>query len=1090
MGKYVSQYISKKPRLGAAQLLASLSATHSSSTAPAPSAFTTPTHPEICHLPPENSRRDTSLDGAPPSKRRRVSIEDVPDEDAPLPSRTDSHRYKGLYVEEFPISSAGAPISNECKPPPDLDAYMRRCGPMKDPDHFEAAELLMTSGLSNADKDRHLKSKKYAGNTPWPHCNAMLADVDKLAHGPEFELSDIDIFDGRRARPQFIVYRNIIEIIEDFLSNPAFRFYMRYKPCRLYTSANKEERVYADMATADWWWREMEKLVSQGHRNATIIPLIIATDQTTLSIMCGGQKAYPVYVSFGNLDKEWRRKPSKHGMYLLGYLPVDAFEDVPNDDERRRLKADLVHRAMEKMLSPLATVSEQGLEMWCPDGRLRRVFPRVAAYTADWPEQNLQCCTSEGGCPICKTPHKGRGDLEDEVELREREETLIALRTYVLTKNKHHLKLLGLKEVWPWWGDIPDVNLPACITPDLLHQAYQGLFKTHLVRWMKEIIGVDKLDDWFAAMPRAEGLAHYPNGISAISSNRWTGSVSKQLIAQFLPAVIGPLQADMREMVRALVDFMYRAQAPSLSDSDLNAMDSDLRTFHHHKGLLVGPIYDEAEHFDKISKLHMLRHWTHAIRELGTPDGYNTEGPEHLHIEYAKVPWRASNKVRPLPQMVTYIQRQEAIRVHRAYLDQYLAGDQGDPLDDPEDADGAALEDVIAHELRGDPENLSIETTGNQDNAQPPDCTDIEGERNLVPEPVYYPNPLRRLAKTPTVKKLTIQHVIDHYGASNIISNTTDFLTRRCQVARHDILMSPQNQVNIWHKLYLYHDSPSFAPFDPVRRDVVRASAPRPREPGIWDVALYLEKPNRARSDNDTGEKYGIHRYRAGRVRALFTLPAHLRFFYPGQLAYLELFTPFDTRPSPYTNLHSTKPDFNSRGVRRTLVVPVSDIFFACHLVPKFYTLSPELELHAHTDLLAERCYFWLNNYYNHHFYRLMQHWRRRRPDPGAFLPRLVRLTLVVLYNHYGSLEHAEEAFSSVFRLRIIHKQCQRYEETLKCFERIHWNPPAPLTNIDIWFQLGQVYAQMKDYTAAKGVYERALKDDPNHAKVLVYRDG
>jgi hypothetical protein len=65
-----------------------------------------------------------------------------------------------LYVEEFPVSSAGAPISNECKPPPDLDAYMGQCGPMKDLDHFETAELLMMSGLSNADKDQHLKSKK------------------------------------------------------------------------------------------------------------------------------------------------------------------------------------------------------------------------------------------------------------------------------------------------------------------------------------------------------------------------------------------------------------------------------------------------------------------------------------------------------------------------------------------------------------------------------------------------------------------------------------------------------------------------------------------------------------------------------------------------------------------------------------------------------------------------------------------------------------------------------------------------------------------------------------------------------------------
>ncbi|KAG8729161.1 hypothetical protein FRC11_009384 [Ceratobasidium sp. 423] len=145
MGKYVSQYISKQPRLGAARLLASLSAAHLSSTVSTPGAPTTPTHLGIHHLPFKNSQPDHSLDGAPPNKRQRVSIEDIPDEDVsllaagcssppvstpqdptdpPLPSHTDPYCYEGLYVEEFPVSLAGAPISNEHKPPPDLDTYM------------------------------------------------------------------------------------------------------------------------------------------------------------------------------------------------------------------------------------------------------------------------------------------------------------------------------------------------------------------------------------------------------------------------------------------------------------------------------------------------------------------------------------------------------------------------------------------------------------------------------------------------------------------------------------------------------------------------------------------------------------------------------------------------------------------------------------------------------------------------------------------------------------------------------------------------------------------------------------------------------
>ncbi|KAF8323076.1 TPR-like protein [Clavulina sp. PMI_390] len=104
-----------------------------------------------------------------------------------------------------------------------------------------------------------------------------------------------------------------------------------------------------------------------------------------------------------------------------------------------------------------------------------------------------------------------------------------------------------------------------------------------------------------------------------------------------------------------------------------------------------------------------------------------------------------------------------------------------------------------------------------------------------------------------------------------------------------------------------------------------------------------------------------------------------------------------------------------------------------------------------------------------------------------------------ILYDRYGSLDHAEEAFTSTlsmdpafekadeiyFRLGIIYKQQQKYEESLECFKRILRSPPSPLASIDIWFQIGHVYEQTKDYVRAKEAYEHVLEDNPNHAKVL-----
>ncbi|KAK8845387.1 hypothetical protein IAR55_006100 [Kwoniella newhampshirensis] len=104
-----------------------------------------------------------------------------------------------------------------------------------------------------------------------------------------------------------------------------------------------------------------------------------------------------------------------------------------------------------------------------------------------------------------------------------------------------------------------------------------------------------------------------------------------------------------------------------------------------------------------------------------------------------------------------------------------------------------------------------------------------------------------------------------------------------------------------------------------------------------------------------------------------------------------------------------------------------------------------------------------------------------------------------ILYDRYGSFDHAEEAFSSVlkmdpnfekaneiyFRLGIIYKTQRKYSASLECFRYILNNPPRPLTSWDIWFQLGHVYEQDRDYEAARDAYMRVLNYQPDHAKVL-----
>ncbi|GMF82205.1 unnamed protein product [[Candida] boidinii] len=78
-----------------------------------------------------------------------------------------------------------------------------------------------------------------------------------------------------------------------------------------------------------------------------------------------------------------------------------------------------------------------------------------------------------------------------------------------------------------------------------------------------------------------------------------------------------------------------------------------------------------------------------------------------------------------------------------------------------------------------------------------------------------------------------------------------------------------------------------------------------------------------------------------------------------------------------------------------------------------------------------------------------------------------------------------DKANEIYFRLGIIYKLQGKLSKALECFNYILNNPPAPLTQTDVWFQIGSVLEQNRDFNGAKEAYERVLTNNPNHATVL-----
>ncbi|THU84455.1 hypothetical protein K435DRAFT_822680 [Dendrothele bispora CBS 962.96] len=209
------------------------------------------------------------------------------------------------------------------------------------------------------------------------------------------------------------------------------------------------------------------KLLGSG-AGRTVIPIIILSDKTQVTVF-RNKSAYPVYLTIGNIPKELRRKPSKHAYILLGYLPATT--------SRRCSVTNLFHTCMHHIVKPLEMSGSTGVVMTSGDGVEHLGHSIFAAFVGNYPEQTLVTCSISGYCPRCENtePHPLRHLRSILEALQMVDEGAAAF--------VRACKDVGIKPVFePFWADLPYSNVFLAITPDLLHQLYQGVFK-HMKAW-------------------------------------------------------------------------------------------------------------------------------------------------------------------------------------------------------------------------------------------------------------------------------------------------------------------------------------------------------------------------------------------------------------------------------------------------------------------------------------------------------------------------------------------------------------------------------------------------------------------------------
>ncbi|KAF8995953.1 hypothetical protein BDQ17DRAFT_1330296 [Cyathus striatus] len=172
-------------------------------------------------------------------------------------------------------------------------------------------------------------------------------------------------------------------------------------------------------------------------KDCTIIPVLISSDKTQLTTF-QNKTAYPVYMTIGNLPKH--------------------------------------------------LVSGNGAVWQC--------YPIFAAYIGDYPKQVMVTIIKMGQCPSCPAPHEGIGDSIMHLPPHNDGPIHAVLDTVSQdsTAFKQACAAAEIKPVQsPFWKNLPLVNIYQSITPDVLHQLFQGVIK-HIISWVRSAVGDAEVD--------------------------------------------------------------------------------------------------------------------------------------------------------------------------------------------------------------------------------------------------------------------------------------------------------------------------------------------------------------------------------------------------------------------------------------------------------------------------------------------------------------------------------------------------------------------------------------------------------------------
>jgi len=105
---------------------------------------------------------------------------------------------------------------------------------------------------------------------------------------------------------------------------------------------------------------------------ARLVLIIDASEVIFLTNCSGDKKAWPIYMTMGNILSRTRNKPSKHATVLLALLPVPPkmLGVAARDPRQRQVNNKILSDFMEAIFAPMAAWGDSALEMKCANGKV------------------------------------------------------------------------------------------------------------------------------------------------------------------------------------------------------------------------------------------------------------------------------------------------------------------------------------------------------------------------------------------------------------------------------------------------------------------------------------------------------------------------------------------------------------------------------------------------------------------------------------------------------------------------------------------------------------------------------------------------